>query len=390
MSFSFTDDQRAIRDAARSFLSESVTSERLRAAIDTPAGMDDALWRSMAEEMGWLGVALPERFGGLGLGAVELAILMEETGRVLAPVPFFTTAAFGAPLIQACASEAQHAALLPGLASGATRIALCLTGKSGRPVPQDIPATLSRGKGGMRLSGQAQYVAHGAAADLLLVIARAPGSKAHDGLSVIALPKTAKGVTIHPLTSLDLTRPYAAVSFDNVTVAPDWVLGDAEAQGAKLRHVLSVAAAMLAAEQLGGTDRVLEMSVDYVKQRMQFGRVIGSFQAIKHMLADMMILGEASRSAAYYAACAIDDAPEELEEAAAIARAYCSDAYIRCSGDAVQAHGGIGFTWEHDAHFFFKRARATASLLGDANHHREIVARVLGLDEPSVQSASAP
>lgn len=378
MSFSFTEDQRAIQDAARSFLSDRVTSEALRAAIETPAGTDDALWRGMAEEMDWLGVALPERFGGLGLGAVELAILMEETGRVLAPAPLFTTAALGAPLIQACASDDQQAELLPGLASGATKTAVCLTGASGRPTPEDVPVTLEKG----RLSGKAHYVAHGTAADLLLVVARAKGSAGQDGLSLAALPAGAKGLTIRPVTSLDLTRPYAEIAFE--AAEPHMILGEAEVQGPHIARALAMAAAMLAAEQLGGADRVLDMSVAYVKQRVQFGRVIGSFQVVKHMLADMMILIEAARSAAYYAACAVDEAPEELEEAASVARAYCSDAYLRCAGDAVQAHGGIGFTWEHDAHLFFKRARSTANLLGSADHHRERLARIIGLDEPAL------
>lgn len=379
MSFSFTDDQRAIRDAAREFLEARVTSEVLRAAIAGPSGVDESLWRGVAEELGWLGVALPEEFGGSALGAVELAILMEETGRVLAPIPFFATAGLCAPLIRECGAHLQQAEILPQVAAGKLKLAACLTGASGKPFPQDIPFTLSAQSGHYSLTGTAEFVAHGAAADRFVALARAPGSRDLEGLSVVILPARSDGLTVKTRTSLDLTRPYAQVTCANVTVNRDQILGDPAAQGGAIARALAIAAAMLSAEQLGGSDRVLDMSVDYVKQRVQFGRAVGSFQAIKHMLSDMMILIEGSRSAAYYAACAIDDSPEEIAEAASIARAYCSDAFVRCSSDAIQAHGGIGFTWEHDAHFFFKRARSAATLLGDAAHHREAVARIIGL-----------
>jgi alkylation response protein AidB-like acyl-CoA dehydrogenase len=380
MNFRFTPEQRLIRDNARAFLAEHASSEKLRAALESPAGWDEALWRTMGAELGWLGVALPELHGGSGLGLVELAILMQETGRVLAAAPFFTTAGLCAPAILATATDAQQARLLPGLGSGKSRFALCMTGASGAPAPLELPAHLLRRGNEWTLRGTAHFVAFGHAADILLVAARAPGSVAWEGVSLIAIPANAAGVRIERAVSLDLTRPYAQVHFDSVRIPHEVIMGEAEAAGPGMKAALATAAAMLAAEQLGGGERVLEMSVDYAKQRVQFGRPIGSFQAIKHMLADMMVLVEGARSAAYYAACALSELPEEGEKAAAIARSYCSDAFSACAAQAIQVHGGIGFTWDHDAHFYFKRARSSASLLGDAAYHREILAGLIGLD----------
>lgn len=381
MPFAFTEEQSAIKEAARSFLESRVSAEDLRTTFDT-WGIDATLWRALAEEMGWLGVAIPEKHAGLALGAVELAILMEETGRLLAPVPFFTTAGLGVPLISATAKQQQQQALFPQIVAGAAKIAVCLTGPSGTPYPQDVPATLNHGV----LNGKACFVAHGAGADLVLVLARAPGTEGLDGLSLVALPSGTPGMSIAPLTSMDLTRPYAEISFADVTVAPEQILGDEGQQGEGIRRALAVAAVMLAAEQLGGADRALEITLDYVKQRVQFDRIIGSFQVIKHMLADMMIDVEAARSVVYYAACTIDEAPEALEEAAAIARSVATDAFNRCAASMIQAHGAIGCTWEHEAHLYFKRARSSANLLGDADHHREILARTIGLDDTALET----
>jgi len=368
MDFRFTEDQRMIRDTARAFLSER---GGLRAALE--AG-EDAAFCAEAAALGWFGVALPEAFGGSGLGMVELAILMQETGRVLAMAPFFTTAGLAAPAIQAVGTPAQQAALLPGIARGETRAAMCLTGASGLPAPWELPIF-----DGAVLKGAAHYVAWGHAANLLLVAARAPGSSGWDGVSLVALPAGTPGLVVAREVSMDLTRPYATLRFENVEVPQSAILGAPGQAGPGLRRALAISAILLAAEQLGGAERVLEMSVEFAKQRVQFGRPIGGFQAVKHMLADMMLLVETARSAAFYAACVADEMPEELEEAAAIARATCTDAFTTCAGQAIQVHGGVGFTWEYDAHLYFKRARSSATLLGDAAYHRELLAGVMGL-----------
>ncbi|HTZ69670.1 MAG TPA: acyl-CoA dehydrogenase family protein, partial [Acetobacteraceae bacterium] len=332
MDFRFTSEQVLIQDNARNFLQARASSERLRSTLASETGWDEALWHAMGAELGWPGVALPEAVGGRGLGMVELAILMHETGRVLAATPFFTSAGLCAPAILAVATAAQQAALLPDLACGKTKYALCLSGARGTPAPLDLPCVLLLRGGAAMLRGVAHFVAFGHVADRLLVMARAPGSVGWDGVSLVAVPANAPGVRIERVVSLDLTRPYATVHFQGVSVATDSILGTVEAAGPAVKLALASAATMLAAEQLGGAERVLEVSVDYAKQREQFGRPIGSFQAVKHILAEMKLLVEGARAAAYYAACAMVELPDEREEAAAIARSYCSDAFCTCAG----------------------------------------------------------
>jgi alkylation response protein AidB-like acyl-CoA dehydrogenase len=372
--FVHTEEQRLIRDSARALLSGRAGSAQLRAALSEPGGYDRELWRTMVE-LGWTGLALPEDCGGAGLGWVELCILQEEQGRLLVPSPFFVTSALAAPLIAASASEAQRRALLTRIARGEVRIACALSGTDGRPPPEGIGVSLETRAGGFSLSGVSDFVIHGDAADLLLVLARTPQAQSAEAISVVVIPVGSPGVTIHPHVMLDLTRPMARVELNGVTVEPQQILGEAGAAGTAVAEALDRARIALASEALGGAERVLEMTTAYVKERMQFGRPIGSFQAIKHRLADMMIEVEAAKSAAWYAACVADERPEELSEAAAIAKSYCCDAFFDCAANAIQLHGGIGFTWEHDVHLYLKRARATATLLGSPAWQRERLVR---------------
>jgi alkylation response protein AidB-like acyl-CoA dehydrogenase len=380
--FAFTEEQRAIRDVARAFLGERADHAHLRMPLASPTGWDEAIWPSIASELGWTGIAIPEAFGGSGLGAVELAILLEETGRVLLAAPFFETAVLATQAIQSAATHEQQAALLAPIAAGKTRATLAFTGREGRPAPDGIAMRLDKTAGGWRLSGDAHYVPFGHAADLLIVAARTDRSEGTDGVSLVALEPQRAGLSIERVASMDLTRPYAKLRMDSVAVGKDDILGEPEAAGPALVRTLAIASGLLAAEQTGGAEQCLESTVAYAKQRMQFGRAIGSFQAVKHRLADMMMLVESAKSAAWYAAAAIAEDDPELFEAASIARAYCSDAYSHCAGEAIQLHGGIGFTWEHSAPLYFKRARASATLLGDPAYHREAVARRMGLDVP--------
>lgn len=355
MDFALTEDQRAIQAAAHDYLSQAAGPDIVRKAVEGPTGFDADLWHGLAVEMGFAGLMVPEAHGGSGLGAVEMALVLEETGRTLAPVPFFETAVLAVQAVLWAGSEEQKATLLPRLATG-TRA--CFAGTATRP-------TLAGG----RLSGIADFVTFGHVADLFIV--------ATADNSLIVLDAGTPGLTVQPLPSLDRTRRFARLSFD-CAVTPDRVLGSAGGAGAAITRTLTVGAGLLAAEQTGGMQYSLDATVDYGKQRVQFGRQIASFQAVKHMLADMMMLVEASRSAAYYAAAAIDeDGGAELAEACAVARAYVSDAFRSVAGDAIQLHGGIGFTWEHHAHLYFKRARATASWLGSADQHRETLARII-------------
>jgi alkylation response protein AidB-like acyl-CoA dehydrogenase len=381
MDFAFTAEQNLIRDSARAFFATQGSSQKVRAILQTPLGYDPAVWSRMACEMGWAGMAIPERFGGSGLGLVELSILQHEQGRQLYPSPFFATVCLAAPIITALGTEAQKSELLGRSAAGQARMAVALTGSRGTPGCAGITAELQRTGKGYRVQGESSFVIYGHAYDVLLVAARAPGTLANEGVSVIVVEAGTPGVTVEGLTMLDLTRPMARLKFD-VAVDPQSVLGEAGDAGQGLDEALQLARIALAAEAVGGAEWTLEMTTAYAKQRMQFGRPIGSFQAVKHRLADMMVLLEAARSASWYAACVADEQPGELAEAAAIAKAYCSDAFFNCASNAIQLHGGIGFTWEHDAHLYFKRARAVSTLLGNPAWQREQLAALLTGGEP--------
>ena len=373
MSAGLTDDQIFIRDSARVFLRDQADFDRLRKAVDGD-GWDRDLWTSFASELGFAGIGVAEAHGGAGLGPIELALIAEELGRTLAPIPWFETAVLAATAMAEAASDGQQSALLGPIARGETIATLAMRDAEGRPIPDGIGPVLVQDGAGWRLTGRAHFVPFGAVADLLVVAARTPGSSGWDGISLIALP--ASGLTREALTSLDLTRPLAHVDFD-MAVTADAILGTAGEAGPALRHTLAIASGILASEQVGGMQRTLDETVDYSKQRVQFGRVIGSFQAMKHRMADMKLWLEAARSAAAMAADAIARNADDTETLCASARAYCSDAYLRMAADGIQLHGGIGFTWEHHAHLFFKRARGSATLLDSPAHHRELVARAI-------------
>jgi alkylation response protein AidB-like acyl-CoA dehydrogenase len=379
MQFAFTEEQSLIRDTARSFFDEHGVSAKVRAALSTRGGYDEDAWHLIAREMGWAGIAIAERYGGSGLSAVELSILQYEQGRRIFPSPFFASVCLGAALIEEVASEAQKRALLGAIASGNLRVSAAVTSPEGLAGPQGVAATLERGANGWRLSGECGFVVGAATAELLLILTRAPGSSGSTGMSVVALPVGRAGIAVEPLVTLDLTRPMATVRLADVAVADDEVLGVREAAGEGVARALQRARIALAAEAVGAAEWTLEMTLAYAKQRIQFGRAIGSFQAVKHRLADMMVQVEAGKSAAFYAACVAAERPQELAEAAAVAKASCCDAFVNCAGNAIQLHGGIGFTWEHDAHLYFKRARASATLLGSPSWQREALARELGL-----------
>lgn len=354
MDFAFTEDQRAISEAARDFLTDAANPEVIRAAVEGSDGFNADLWQSLAGELGFAGLMVPEEFGGLGLGAVEMALVLEETGRVLAPVPFFETAVLAVQAVLNAGTDAQKAHWLPLLASGTKA---SFAGTASRP-------TLADGK----LTGTADFATFAHVADVIVV--------ATSDDSLVILDAATPGLAITALPALDRTRRFAKLDFD-VAVTPDMVLGEAGSAKAAIDRTLTIAGGLLASEQTGGMQYSLDTTVEYSKQRVQFGRLIGSFQAYKHMLADMMLLVEASRSAALYAAAAIDANDDELPEACHIARSYVCDAYRSVTGDAIQLHGGIGFTWEHHAHLYFKRARSTSSWLGTSNQHRESLAQII-------------
>lgn len=349
MDFAFTDEQRMIAETAQTFFAENATSERTRAAM-TGDGIDRELWQAFCQELGLSGIGIPEAAGGAGLGLVELAIIAEAAGAQVAALPMLGSLALVAQAIAAGGSETQRATWLPALLSGETIAA--------HVDANDLVAD------GNRLTGSSAFVAHGSAAQLLLV------SGAGGSWLVRA---DAPGVSITAQTTMDQTRPFARVE-----------LAGAEGEPLADPHVATRAATeaglvVLAAEGLGLAQAALDRTVAYARDRMQFGRAIGSFQAYKHRLADMMVDIEQARSAVYWAACAVDESSEEAPLALHAAKSFAADTAFRCAADMIQLHGGIGFTWEHDAHLFFKRARALQTLLGRNDWHREqIAAMVLG------------
>jgi alkylation response protein AidB-like acyl-CoA dehydrogenase len=376
MDFTFDEQQRQLQESAQNFL-QQFDSAALRRVVDGDTQFDAIVWKKLVADMGWTGIGIPEQYDGLGLGQVEIAIVQQEMGRALHASPFLANNALAVPAILAAGSIDQKSEWLPRLANGSCVAALACTGPGGIPGAEGIEAILAPRGAGFILSGAASFVVFGQHANLLIVAARAPGSNGVNGISLLALPTTLPGVRIEPLATMDLTRPYASIAFDAVEVAAEQVLGAAGEAGSAFSRAQALGNIALAAEQCGGAEKCLAFATDYAKQREQFGRAIGSFQAIKHKLADMMVLVEAAKSAVYYAACTADENPEQLFEAAAVAKAYCADAFFKCAGEAIQIHGGIGYTWEHDAHLYFKRARASMNLLGDSRHQRETIAEQL-------------
>lgn len=375
MDFTFNEEQRLLQESAQQFFAENSTSEKIRAAMQSDLGYDAGVWKRLTEEMGWSGIAIPEAYGGLGLGHIETAIVQCEMGRALFSSPFFSSSCLAAPAILSAGTTAQCEQWLPEIAAGSKTAALALTGKQARPGVDGIEVTLSNNAdGSFSLNGVASFVVLGHAVDWLVIAARAANSKGNDGVSLLLLPRTASGIVCEKLVALDLTRPYAQITFNNVRVDKSQILGEAGNAAAAFNKTLALGNIALAAEQAGGAERIMYIAVDYAKQRQQFGRLIGSFQALKHIMADMLTVAEAAKSAAYYAACTADEEPTQIFEAAAIAKSYCGDAYYRCAADALQIHGGMGYTWECDVHLYFKRARASQNLLGDNRYQREQLA----------------
>ena len=379
MDFQFSDEQEELRSIARSFLEEQSGPEQVRAAMESPIGYDADVWKQIATELGWPCVHIPEAYGGLGLGYVDLVVLLEATGEAVLCSPFFSTVVLAANTILEVGSVAQKEERLPLIAEGACTATLAFCEQSGGWDPEDVETTATPDGDGFVLEGTKRWVVDGHSSDLLLVVARAPGSSGEDGLSVFMLPGETEGLARKPLPTMDQTRRLADVELSGVRVGAEACLGEPGQAWSGLRRTLDLAAIGLAAEQVGGAQRCLDMAVTYAKEREQFNRPIGSFQAIKHKCANMMVAVESARSALYYAACIADDDCDDLSTNASLAKAWCSESYFQCAADNIQIHGGVGFTWEYDPHLHLKRARASEGWLGDPAYHRERVARAIGL-----------
>jgi alkylation response protein AidB-like acyl-CoA dehydrogenase len=369
MIFAFTDEQRELAATLRRFLQDKSSSSEVRRLMQTEAGYDPQTWSQLAGQLGLPGLVIPEKHGGSGAGPVELAVASEEMGRALLCAPFFATAVLAAQALLASGDEAAQEEFLPGIADGTTIATVAVCESDGAWTTDGVATRARRSGDGYVLDGRKSFVIDGHTAGLLLVVARADG-----GPSLFAVRGDADGLGRRPLETLDLTRKQAALELDAV---PARLIGAEGSAADVVAATLRLGAVALAAEQVGGAQRCLDMSVEYAKIRMQFGRPIGSFQAIKHMCADMLLEVESARSAAYYAAWAAQDGSDELPLVASLAKACCSEAYFRAAADNIQIHGGIGFTWEHDAHLYYRRAKSTELMLGTPAEHREIAAGYL-------------
>ena len=371
MNFAFTEEQEELRKTVRAFLEAKSPETAVREQMETESGYDAAVWSQMGEQLGLQGLAIPEEFGGSGYSFVELGIVLEEQGRALLCAPFFSTVVLAANTLLHSGDDAAKAAHLPGIASGETIATLAFTEPSGKWDESGITTEATASGDGWTLNGVKSFVLDGHTAGLIIVAARTG-----KGVSLFTVAGDAAGLTRTALSTMDQTRKQAKLEFANT---PATLLGTEGDGWAVLSTVLDLAAVGLAAEQVGGAQKVLEQAVEYAKVRVQFGRPIGSFQAIKHKCADMLLEVESAKSAAYYGMWCAAEQNDELPSVASLAKAYCSEAYFHATAENIQIHGGIGFTWEHPAHLYFKRAKSSELLFGDPTYHRELLAQRIGI-----------
>jgi alkylation response protein AidB-like acyl-CoA dehydrogenase len=366
VNFAFSEEQEELRKSVRRFLDEKSPVTEVRRLMETESGFDPSVWKQMGEQLGLQGLAIPEEFGGSGYSYVELGIVLEEMGRSLICAPFFSTVALAANLLMASGDQAAKTAHLPSIADGSTIATVAFTEANGKWTEDGITTVAVKSGDTWKISGEKMFVIDGQNADKMLVAA-----KTDKGTSIFAVDAKADGITVTALPTMDQTRKQAKVGF---TMTPGSLVGEDGKGWAYLEKMLDLAAVALSAEQVGGAQKVLDMSVEYAKVRVQFGRPIGSFQAIKHKCADMLLEVES-----YYSWWAAAEDNDELPVVASLAKAYCSEAYFHAAAENIQIHGGIGFTWEHDAHLYFKRAKSSELLFGDPTYHREVLAQRIGI-----------
>ncbi|MGH7860229.1 MAG: acyl-CoA dehydrogenase family protein, partial [Candidatus Binatia bacterium] len=345
MDFGFSEEQEMLRKSARDFLARECPMTYVRQMMEDDIGYSKEVWRKMAE-LGWMGLIFPESFGGSGLDMVDLVVVLEEMGRVVLPGPYFATILLGGAALAEAGSEEQKKRYLRPIVDGNLKATLALVEPSGRWDSGGIELEAKSDAGGFLLTGTKLFVPDAHTVDLILVAARTDKAKGAEGLSLFAVEVPKGGVTITPLKTMDQTRKLCEVAFDKVRVGPEELIGGRGQAWPILSRVIDRAKVGLCAEMCGGAERVLEMSVEYAKVRVQFDRPIGSFQAIQHKCANMLLQVESAKSATYYAAWAVANDVEEAPLAASMAKAYTSDAYRIVAGEGIQIHGGIGFTWE--------------------------------------------
>ena len=376
-------EQQELRQSVRRFLADTSPLPRVRELMEAADGTDEKVWRMAGSQLGLQGIAIAEEHGGAGYTFAEQAIVLEELGAALYPGPYLASAVLAATALRVSSDEQAKAAFLPAIASGETIAALAFTEDDGSWEPAAIRLAATAGCGAEDgtawvLDGHKSFVLDGNAADLLLVVARtgAAGTGQADGLALFAVQADAPGLTRTALPTLDQTRKLARIEF---SATPARLVGEPGEGAAIMDRTLDIAAIALAAEQLGGAQRALDMAVEYAKIRHQFGRPIGSFQAIKHRCADLLLEVESLRAAVAYAAAAVAEDSPEVPVLASLVKALGSEVYFHVAAENIQIHGGIGFTWEHDAHLFFKRAKASELFLGDVAYHRERLATRIGM-----------
>ena len=379
MDFGFNEEQEMLRATARKFLENECTSEFVRKRMAEDAGVTEEFWTKLAEQ-GWLGLIYDDEYGGSGLGIVDLTVLMEEMGRAVMPGPFFSTVLLGGLTIKEAGSAAQKKEWLSRIAAGKAKATLAWTEPNARWDAAGVTTTAKESGTGFVLNGVKLFVPDAHVADVLVVAARTrEGTSPEDGIGLFLVNKDAKGLGVKLLPTMDQTRKICEVRLNDVSVGADAVLGDKHGGWAPLARVLERATVALCAEMCGGAQRVLDMTTDYAKIRIAFGKPIGSYQGVKHKAADMLVDVENAKSLTYYAAWAVDENVPEAPLAASMAKAYVSDAFRKAAGTGIQLHGGIGFTWEHDLHLYFKRAKSSEFTFGDGTWHRERVAQLIHL-----------
>lgn len=379
MDFGFSEDQELLRDSARKFLDAECPTTFVRKMMEDDSGHATELWKKAAE-LGWMGILIPEEHGGIGGSFLDLVVVMEEMGRSLMPGPFLATVLLGGPAVLAGGSDEQKAAVLPQVAAGELVMTLAQAEKSGRYDAGGIglPAT-TRGSDFV-LSGEKLFVPDAHVADQMVVAARTGSPDTpEEEITLFLVDAKSPGIEITQLKTVDMTRRQCHVAFQDVAVAGSQVLGEVGQGWPILQRVLDQAIAGLCTEMVGTGQQALDMAVEYAKERVQFGKPIGSFQAVKHKCVDMMVQVENARSLTYYAAWTVDENVDEASQAVPMAKAYCSDMCKTVTSEAIQVHGGIGFTWEHDMHLFYRRGLASEAAFGSAPTHREVVAQTLDL-----------
>jgi len=375
MDFGFSEEQELLRKSAADFLAKECPMSYVRQMMEDDRGYSDELWNKMAE-LGWTGLIYPEEYGGAGLSIVDLVVVLEEMGKASVPGPFFSSTCLGGLVILEAGNDAQKQKYLPDIAAGKTKATLAFLEENARWDEKGVNIKARKGKKNYSLSGVKLFVPDAHTADVIVCAVRTA-----DGLSLFVVDRQQAGVNTRLLKTMDQTRKLCEVTFDKVQVTPDAVLGAAGQASGPLRRIIDRSKVALCAEMCGGAQKVLDMTVEYAKIREQFGRPIGSFQAIQHKCANMLVQVESAKSATYYAAWAVSNNIPEAPLAAAMAKAYCSDAFRQVTAEGIQVHGGIGFTWEHDMHIYFKRAKGSEVTFGDATWNRELVAQYT-LDVP--------